>query len=107
MAWFYLILASLCEIGWAIGLKYTQGLSDLKSSVITLVGYNISFVFLALAAKSLPISVAYAVWVGIGIAGISILGTLLFDESRSFAKLLFIALIIIGAVGLKLIDKSA
>ncbi len=102
MAWFLLILAGLFEIAWVIGLKYTAGLSRLWPSVLTILLSFVSFGLLARAARDLPIGTAYAVWTGIGAAGATVLGILLFRESSQPMRLVFIALIVIGAVGLEL-----
>jgi len=103
MAWFYLIIAGLFEIGWAIGMKYTNGFTKLLPSILTLVSMLISVYLLSLATKQINIGTAYAVWTGIGIAGTSILGIILFQEPFEILKLVFIILILAGIVGLKLI----
>jgi len=103
MAWFYLIIAGLFEIGWAIGMKYTNGFTKLVPSILTLASMLISVYLLSLATKQINIGTAYAVWTGIGIAGTSILGIVLFQEPFEILKLLFIILILAGIVGLKLI----
>jgi len=102
MAWVYLMIAAIFEMGWAIGLKYTEGFSKLWPSAFTIVAMIISFQFLALALKTLPVGTAYAVWVGIGAVGVAILGMILFGESRNIARILSIALIVAGVIGLKL-----
>ena len=101
-SWIYLILAGFFEISWAISLKFTQGFSKLMPSIITLAGMTLSFVFLSFALKKLPLSVAYAVWTGIGIAGTSIFGILVLHETISITKILFVSLILIGILGLRL-----
>ena len=101
-SWIILFIAGLFEVSWAIGLKYTQGFSKLLPSILTIIGMTLSFVFLSLALKKLPLSIAYAVWTGIGIAGTSILGVLIFNEAVSAAKIIFISLIVIGIAGLRL-----
>jgi quaternary ammonium compound-resistance protein SugE len=101
MAWIYLIIAGIFEIVWAIGLKYTEGFSKLWPSVITGVGMAISFYFLSMAVKTLPIGTAYAIWTGIGAAGAVILGIILFGEPKSFMRLMFVGFILIGIIGLK------
>ncbi|HRW62871.1 MAG TPA: multidrug efflux SMR transporter [Bacteroidales bacterium] len=103
MAWVYLIIAGFFEIGWAIGMKYTHGFTKLVPSIFTLVSMLISVYLLSLATKQINIGTAYAVWTGIGIAGTSVLGIILFQEPFEILKLLFIVLILIGIVGLKLI----
>lgn len=102
MAWIYLVLAGLLEIGWAIGLKYVDGFTRLWPSVGTVAAMVASMVLLALAARTLPIGTAYAVWTGIGAAGVAILGIVWLGESREAVRLLCIGLIIAGTVGLKL-----
>jgi quaternary ammonium compound-resistance protein SugE len=104
MAWLALILAGIIEIGWAIGLKHTDGFTRLWPSVLTLAAIAASVYLLSIAAKSLPIGTAYAVWVGIGAAGTAVLGMYLFGETRDAARILCLALIVAGAVGLKVID---
>jgi quaternary ammonium compound-resistance protein SugE len=102
MPWVILILAGLCEIGWAIGLKYTDGFTKLWPSVGTVVSMIVSVVLLGLALKSLPLGTAYAVWTGIGILGTAVLGMVLFSESADPVRLACIGLIVGGIVGLKL-----
>ncbi|HEY6556799.1 MAG TPA: quaternary ammonium compound efflux SMR transporter SugE [Polyangiaceae bacterium] len=102
MAWVYLLLAGLCEIGWVLGLKYSEGLTRLWPSVWTVVGFAVSLGLLARAVRTLPIGTAYAVWTGIGAVGAAALGMLLFGESREPVRLGCIALIALGIVGLKL-----
>ena len=101
-SWTVLFLAGLFEVSWAIGLKFSQGFSKLLPSILTLVGMILSFVFLSMALKKLPLSIAYAVWTGIGIAGTSILGVVLFNEMVSVSKLIFVGFIVIGIIGLRL-----
>ena len=102
MPWVILILAGLCEIGWAVGLKYTDGFTRLWPSVGTIMSMIVSVVLLGLALKSLPLGTAYAVWTGIGILGTAILGMALFHESVDPVRLGCIGLIVGGIVGLKL-----
>jgi quaternary ammonium compound-resistance protein SugE len=106
MNWFYLGVAGLLEIAWAIGLKYTEGWTKLVPSIVTAVLMIASFYFLSLAVKSLPIGTAYAVWTGIGTVGATILGMILFDEPRDFVRIVCIALIIAGIAGLKITSAS-
>ena len=101
MNWFYLFIAGLFEIAWAVGLKYTEGWSRLWPSLITAVLMVASFYFLSIAVRTLPIGTAYAVWTGIGTVGAAILGMFLFDESRDIVRVLCILLIIGGIAGLK------
>ena len=103
MAWIYLTIAGLLEIGWAIGLKYTEGFTRLVPSVLTLVSMVGSVVLLGLALKTLPIGTAYAVWTGIGAVGTALLGIALFGEPATAARLACIGLIVAGIVGLKLV----
>lgn len=105
MAWIYLFIAGLFEIGWAVGLKYTNGFTKLWPSVITVLIMILSFYFLSSAVKTIPIGTAYAIWTGIGAVGTAILGIFLFGESKEFIRLFFILLIIIGVVGLKIFSK--
>jgi len=101
MAWLILFVAGLCEIGWAIGLKYTDGFSRLVPSVLTGVAMVISIVLLGIALKTLPVGTGYAVWTGIGAVGTAILGIFLFGESTDMARLASIGLIVAGIIGLK------
>lgn len=102
MNWIYLVIAGLLEIGWAIGLKYTEGWTRLYPSILTGAAMVASFYFLSLAVKSLPIGTAYAVWTGIGTVGAAFLGMIIFGESRDVSKIICILLIVAGIVGLKL-----
>lgn len=106
MNWFYLFIAGLFEIAWAIGLKYTEGWTRALPSVVTAVLMIASFYFLSLAVRSLPIGTAYAVWTGIGTVGAAILGMFLFDEPKDIVRVLCIALIIAGIAGLKLTSTN-
>ena len=107
MAWFYLTLAGIFEIIWAIDIKYSDGFSKLWPSVITMIGMGISIYFLALALKTLPIGIAYSIWTGIGAIGTVILGMILFNESKEVLKIVFILMIVAGIVGLRLITVSS
>lgn len=102
MAWFYLFIASIFEITWAISLKYTLGFTQFWPSIITIAGLTASFVFLAKAAVTLPIGTAYAIWTGIGAAGTLILSIILFHEPISVYRLFFFCLLLIGIIGLKI-----
>ena len=102
MAWLILFAAGLCEIGWAIGLKYTQGFSRLWPSLWTIASMIVSLWLLAIALRTLPLGTAYAVWTGIGAAGTALLGIMLLGEAATLARLGCIALIVAGIVGLKL-----
>lgn len=107
MAWVYLVAAGILEIGWAIGLKYTDGFTKPVPSVLTGTAMAVSMFLLALAARELPIGTAYAVWVGIGAVGTAILGIALLGEPRGAARLACLGLIIAGVIGLKIIDGRA
>ena len=102
MAWGILVIAGLFEVGWAIGLKYTQGFSRLWPSVWTVLAMIISLWLLGVAMKGLPVGTAYAVWVGVGAVGTVILGIALLDEPANPARIFSVALIIAGIIGLKL-----
>lgn len=102
MPWFYLIIAGLLEVAWAIGLKQTDGWSRLWPSVITVALMIASFFFLSLALRTLPLGNAYAIWTGIGAVGTALIGIFIFDEPRTAARLVCILLIISGVIGLKL-----
>ncbi len=106
MAWIYLILAGLMEIGWAIGLKYTDGFSRLWPSVGTVLCMAVSFALLSLSLKTLPMGTAYAVWTGIGAAGTAAFGILFLGESREAGRLACLTLIVAGVVGLKLFTRG-
>jgi quaternary ammonium compound-resistance protein SugE len=103
MAWIYLTIAGLFEIGWAIGLKYTEGFTRVLPSLWTLTSMLLSIVLLGLALKTLPVGTAYAVWTGIGAVGTAILGIYLFNEPATALRLMCIGLILSGIVGLKLV----
>jgi quaternary ammonium compound-resistance protein SugE len=102
MSWALLVCAGLFEIGWAIGLKYTEGFSRLWPSIGTGLAMVISVVLLALAMKTIPVGTAYAIWTGIGAVGTVTLGIVLFGEPATVARLLCVSLIVCGIVGLKL-----
>jgi quaternary ammonium compound-resistance protein SugE len=102
MAWLFLIVAGLCEIGWTIGLKYTEGFTRLLPTIGTVLALAASLGFLGLALKSLPVGMAYAVWTGIGTVGTAVLGIYLFNEPAMLLRLACIGLILLGIVGLKL-----
>ena len=103
MNWIILVAAGLFEIGWAIGLKYTEGFTRLWPSIGTVAAMVISVCLLGYAMKSLPVGTAYAVWVGVGAVGTAILGIYLFGESADLARLACIGLIVAGIIGLKLV----
>jgi len=106
MAWLLLVIAGLLEVGWAIGLKYTDGFTRLWPSVFTGTAMTLSVVLLGIAMKSLPVGTSYAVWVGIGAVGTAILGIILFGESASPGRLLSLGLILAGIIGLKLASPA-
>ena len=104
MAWLYLFVAGMFEVGWAIGLKYTQGFTRLVPSVLTLASMVVSLGLLGLALKSLPLGTAYAIWTGIGTIGTTVLGIVLLGEPAGALRLACIGLIVAGIVGLKLVS---
>lgn len=106
-AWLVLFVAGLCEVGWAVGMKYTEGFSRFWPSLWTVLGMVASVVLLGWSLKSLPLGTAYAVWTGIGAVGTALLGIYLFDESREALRLACIGLIVAGIVGLKLVTPDA
>ena len=102
MSWIYLIVAGILEIGWAIGLKYTEDWTKLYPSLITAALMIASFQFLSMALKTLPIGTAYAIWTGIGAVGTAVWGIFIFGEPRDFTRISCILLIVAGIAGLKL-----
>jgi len=107
MAWIYILIASVFEISWAIGLKYSEGFTHLKASVFTVIAMILSYIFLSLGAKNIPIGTAYAVWTGIGAVGTAVYGIFFFDEPRDLLRIAFIFLIVIGIIGLRLTYKTS
>ena len=105
-AWLILFIAGLCEVGWAVGLKYTDGFSRFWPSVATLLAMAASVALLARSLKVLPLGTAYAVWTGIGAVGTAIFGILLFNESRDTLRLVCILLIVAGIIGLKMASSD-
>jgi quaternary ammonium compound-resistance protein SugE len=101
MSWFYLFVAGLFEIVWAVGLKYTEGFTRLVPSLVTAGGMVASVWFLALALRTIPVGTGYAIWTGIGAVGTAILGILLFAEPATALRVFCIALIVAGIAGLK------
>jgi quaternary ammonium compound-resistance protein SugE len=102
LAWIYLLVAGFFEIGWAVGLKYSDGFSKLIPSMLTILSMIISFVFLAQAVRTIPIGTGYAIWTGIGAMGTAILGIILFGEPYGIARLGCLVLVFAGIIGLKL-----
>jgi quaternary ammonium compound-resistance protein SugE len=107
MSWFLLGLAGLLEVGWAVGLKYTEGFTRLVPSLLTGAAIVASMVLLSVATRSLPIGTAYAIWVGIGAAGAGVLGIVLFNEPVTAGRILFLTLLVVAVVGLKLTGGAA
>ncbi len=103
MAFIFLILAGMLEIGWAVGMKYTNNFTKLMPTSLTVISMIFSLYFLSLAMKDIPLGTAYAIWTGIGIVGTCVLGIILFGESTSILKFIFIGCILVGIIGLKLI----
>ncbi len=101
-AWVILVLAGLCEVAWAVGLKYTEGFTRLWPSLATIAAILLSLGLLGVALRHLPLGTAYAVWTGIGTLGTAVLGIWLFGESTSVLRLVCISMILAGIVGLKL-----
>lgn len=104
MSWLVLFIAGLFEVAWAIGLEYSDGLSEPIPTVGTVIALIVSMVLLARAAQDLPIGAAYAAWTGIGAVGTASLGIVLFDEPATSLRLLFISVIVFGIVGLHLVS---
>ena len=106
MNWILLLLAGLLEVVWAVGLKYTEGFARLWPSIGTLLAMIVSFGLLSVAMKTLPLGTAYAVWVGIGVIGSALLGVYLFAEPMTTGRLISLALILTGIIGLKLAETA-
>jgi quaternary ammonium compound-resistance protein SugE len=106
MIWLILFIAGLFEIVWAIGIKYTEGFTKPLPSALTIISMIISMGLLSYSVKHLPVGTAYAIWTGIGAVGTAIMGIILFQESKELTRLFFIFLIIVGIVGLKLVETS-
>jgi len=104
MAWVYLVIAGFLEMGWAIGLKYTDGFTRLAPTALTVAAMVASIVLLGIALRDLPVGTGYAVWTGIGIVGTAILGMMLFGDPATVARLISIGLIVAGIAGLKLLS---
>ena len=106
MPWIILLVAGLFEIGWAIGLKFTDGFTRLWPSLGTGASMIVSVALLAMAMKQIPVGTAYAVWTGIGAVGTATISMFLFNEPKDFARIMCLTLIVIGIVGLKVFSKS-
>lgn len=106
MSWFYLIVAGLLEVAWAVTIKSTEGFTRLGPTLLSLGLMGGSFYLLGLAMRDLPTSTGYAVWVGIGAAGTALLGMLFLGESRSTLRLVSLALIVLGVIGLRLTERG-
>ena len=106
MPWILLVVAGLLEVCWAVGLKYTQGFTRLWPSLFVGVTLAASMLLLSLAARTLPIGTAYAVWVGIGALGAAVLGIVLFHEPVTAARLAFLALLLVSIIGLKVTSSG-
>jgi quaternary ammonium compound-resistance protein SugE len=104
MAWVFLFLAGLFEVGWAMGLKETEGFTRLVPSILTAASMIVSLGLLGLALKTLPLGTAYAIWTGIGTVGTVVAGMIIYGEPASAARLGCVALIMTGIVGLKLVS---
>jgi len=107
MSWFILVLAGLFEIGWAIGLKYTEGFTRPWPTLGTAAAMVVSLFLLGIAMKSLPVGTAYAVWVGVGAVGTAILGMVLFGEPANLGRMLSLGLIVAGIIGLRLASSPS
>ena len=101
MAWIYLIIAGLMEVFWSTCMKFSEGFTVLKFTILTILGMIVSFLFLSQATKVLPLGTAYAIWTGIGALGAVIVGTVLFKEPLSVLRILFMVLLLTGIIGLK------
>ena len=106
MVWVILVLAGILEVGWAVGLKYTQGFTRLWPTLVTVSAMAVSLALLGVAVRTLPLGTAYAVWTGIGTVGTVFVGMLLFGEAASPARLLCVCLIVSGIIGLKLVTPD-
>lgn len=106
MQWFYLILAGFFEVGWAVGLKFSDGFTKIIPSIFTVVTMAASLYFLSLSLKTLPLSSSYAIWTGIGTIGTVILGIIIFKEPISIVRIVCVLLIVAGIVGLKLVSSN-
>lgn len=105
MGWTYIIIASVFEVCWAVGLKYSASFTNIKASIFTVITMILSYIFLALGVKHIPVGTAYAVWTGTGAAFTALYGILFFEESKEILRIIFILLIICGVIGLRLTSK--
>jgi quaternary ammonium compound-resistance protein SugE len=105
MAWVYLMLAGFCEIGWMLGLRFSEGFSRLNWSIAMLAAMGLSMLFLSYAIRTIPMGTAYAVWTGIGAAGIAVIGMLLFSEPQTLLRIFCLSLVIAGIIGLKIVGQ--
>ncbi len=106
MPWIYLLIAAACEVAWAVGFKYSHGFTRLTPTVFTMFFMLVSFGFLSLAVRHLPMGTAYAVWTGIGAAGVATYGVMFMDEPRDVLRLISIGVIVLGIVLLKVSSPS-
>lgn len=106
MSWVLLIIAGVLEIFWAIEMKYSNGFTVIMPTILTIIGYIASAVFLSLAIRKLPLGTAYAAWTGIGIIGTSVLGVFLFKERLTLPQVICILLIVAGIIGLRLLGEN-
>ncbi|WP_048129826.1 MULTISPECIES: multidrug efflux SMR transporter [unclassified Methanosarcina] len=104
MEWIYLLIAGIFETGWAVGLKYSDGLTKFYPMMFTVITLILSMYLLERALRTLPVGTAYAVWTGIGIIGTTLMGIILFNESMNLSRIFFIGLIAVGIGGLKLVS---
>lgn len=104
MAWVYLLVAGVLEVGWAYGLKVSEGFSKPIPSILTIIGMVLSFLALSQAIRTLPLGTAYAIWTGIGAVGTVIVGILIFREPADAARLICVGLIVAGVIGLRVVS---
>ena len=107
MAWLVLLVAGLCEIAWAVGLKYTDGFTRPVPTTLVVAAMIASVWLLAIALRTIPVGTGYAVWTGIGAVGTAIMGMWLFNESRDIARIVCLMLIVAGVIGLKFVTPNA
>lgn len=107
MAWLFLVVAGVLEIGWAIGLKFTDGFTRLWPSVFTLITMVISFTLLSLALRTIPVGTGYAIWTGIGAAGTAVIGMAVLQEPRDVMRIVCLLMIIGGVIGLKVYSSAS